>query len=378
MTEKLNLVVFGLAHLPTAEHAADLPDDLQGAPLDNCAYTTKTARFIRMMKERGHNVIFVGLEGSNTKADEHITVLSEEDRNKVYGPLEQFRSRFFKHDGNDDAYKTFKKNALAALRKDLPEKAIICNTMGNYYQDLVRSLNGIRVESGIGYYGIIPECFHVFESRTWQSHVYGVLNWPQGPTMNGRTPHYDTAIYNFYDPAYYQQRKKSREDFLLMVCRNTQLKGLYIGQAVAEAYKMKLVIAGQPGEIKIDSPYVEQLGVISEEQKLDLMSRARAILCPTLYMPPFEGVHAEAMLMGCPPITTDWGVFTETIMNGVNGFRCDVLKQFVEAVKKSENLDPRILHRMAVDMFSMENIGKQYEDYFYRLMDLYGDGWYTL
>jgi len=124
-------------------------------------------------------------------------------------------------------------------------------------------------------------------------------------------------------------------------------------------------------------PYGEYLGVVGPELRGELMANASAFWCPTIYVEPFANVHVEAMACGTPIICTDWGVFTETVKQGETGFRCRTFQEFLDAVEDVKKLDPWRIRKYALDNFSLEAIAPRYDQYFRRLLDLWGDGWYA-
>jgi glycosyltransferase involved in cell wall biosynthesis len=107
------------------------------------------------------------------------------------------------------------------------------------------------------------------------------------------------------------------------------------------------------------------------------MGNAIATFVPTLYLEPFGNVNIESQACGTPVITTDWGAFTETVVEGVTGFRCRSVEEFILATQNVKNLDRKAIRDRAVSLYSVDVIAKQYEKYFNRLMTLWGDGWYT-
>ena len=118
------------------------------------------------------------------------------------------------------------------------------------------------------------------------------------------------------------------------------------------------------------------MGLADTQKRAELMGAAKAIFVPTLYVEPFGGVAVEAMMCGTPVICTDWGAFPENVEQGVDGFRCRTLAEFVQAMSDVEGLDRELIRRRAVGRFSTEAVGPQYARYFERLQALWGEGFY--
>lgn len=107
------------------------------------------------------------------------------------------------------------------------------------------------------------------------------------------------------------------------------------------------------------------------------MGKAKAVFVPTIYIEPFGSVAVEAQLCGTPVITSDWGAFTETNHHGVTGYRCRTFQQFVDATVLAPKLNTKVIRKVA-EKYSLDNVAKQYDDYFKRLLTLWADGWYNL
>jgi len=62
---------------------------------------------------------------------------------------------------------------------------------------------------------------------------------------------------------------------------------------------------------------------------------------------------------------------TETVIDGVTGFRCRTLGEFQTGVRRCSELDPNVIRKSAVDRYSLPVIGDKYETYFNRLLTLW-------
>jgi glycosyltransferase involved in cell wall biosynthesis len=373
---KYRFHLLGLAHVPTSPEIC------------SCAYSQKVVKLARMLKSLGHTVTFYGGEGSKVECDEFVPVVSDKVRRVAYGDYD-WRKEFFKHDPGDYAHRTFNTNAIAEINKRKQEHDFLLCPMGNYDKPIVDGVDlRMTVESGIGYTGVFSD-YKVFESYAWMNHVYGLWagwhdKWPDDPIVkkigcsNGNW--YDSVIPNYYDPSEFHLSPKG--DYYLYIGRLISRKGLHIACQVTEKIGAKLIVAGQGDMKNVDGmdlaryKHVEHVGTVDARRRAALMAGAVATFVPTLYIAPFEGVHVESQLCGTPVITTDWGVFSETVTNGVNGFRCRTFADFIEASEKVKGLDAGKIRAEAVSHYSMDVVAQQYQTYFDRLNDIWDKGWY--
>lgn len=362
---KFRLHVLGLAHTQTTREY--MP----------CAYTQKVLKMCHMMTARGHEVYHYGAEGSDPDCTEHITVISNAKQREVYGDYD-WRSEFFKHDGKDGAYLHFDDNAIREIKHRWNTGDLLLISMGNYQYPIVAALNewDASIEMGIGYSGVFTRR-RVFESYAWMHYMMGLLQ-PRGPGEAACQPSwYDAVIPNYFDPADFEFSDK-KGDYFLYMGRLIPLKGVHIAAQCCERIGAKLIVAGQGklSDLGINSPNVEHIGTVGAEERSELMRHAKAIFVPTMYLGPFEGVAVEAMFCGTPAITTDWGVFNETVNHGVSGWRCRTMGDFMWAANHCD-LDPYKIREWAVSHYSMDKIAPMYEEYFTKCLDVWGKGWYA-
>ena len=349
----------GIAHVPTRKSES------------SCAFTQKTVKLATMLKSLGHRVIFYGLEGSEVDCDEFVQVASTWALEQTYG--KQTDKNQFYAMTHGPVHDMFYANAIREINiRKSPNDFLLC-PFGMGHKPIADGVNlPLTVESGIGYMNTFAK-FRVWESSAWMHYVYGKTGQDDGPN-------YDCIIPNYFDLEQFEF-SDTKQCYLLYLGRIIGRKGIEIALQLAGRMEIPLKVAGkQCGEnINLDRPFVEYVGCAGVEERKQLLRDAKALLVPTIYIGPFEGVHVEAGLSGTPVITSDWGVFPETVIEGVTGFRCRTFEQYYEAVEKLPQIQPIDCYNNAVAKYDMHKVKWQYEQYCDRLLDLRGkDGWYTL
>ncbi len=350
-------------------HVVSLPHTQTTAEYTHCAYTQKVRKFCNMMSDLGHEVILYASEDNEARVSELVTVITKEKQQQIFGENDHTKNFFNITWGMyDPGWVEMNSNAIRAIAERIKPRDFICLIGGTCQEIISRAFpDNMSVEYGIGYLGTFSK-YRVFES-------YAHMHYVHGSQQDDNGNFYDTVIPNYYDEEEFPFAEK-QDDYFLFIGRLIDRKGWNIAQEVCEKLGKRLLVAGQ-GEF---SGYGEHVGVVGPEKRGELMSKARAVFVPTTYIEPFGGVHAEALLCGTPVITTNFGVFTETVQNGVNGYRCDVFRDFAAAVKATEKFSAtkrKKIREAAQQRFSTLHVRDEYQAYFDRLYDLWGDGWYA-
>ena len=351
-------------------HIVGLPHTVVSKEYSSCAFTQKHLNFCKMMKSLGHIVYEYSGEGSEAECDEHITIITNEQRKYFWG-CNDWRKDFFAIEWTSNKPYWMIANAMAieGIEKRIKPGHIICLIGGHCHKPIADMFpNNKSVEYGIGYTGVFSK-YKVFESYSHMHNIYGQIQQSIGSS-------FDTVIPNYFDTKdFYVADKK--EDYFLFVGRLIKVKG--VEQAIEACNKAgkKLLIAGQgaleysSGRIKTNdfsaTGNFEYIGTINVKQRADLMAKALGIIVPTQYIEPFGGVAIEAMMSGTPVITSDWGAFTETVINGVTGYRTHNVNEIVESINKVHLLDSKVISDYAKKRFSLDTVKMQYEEYFKRL-----------
>jgi glycosyltransferase involved in cell wall biosynthesis len=355
-------------------HVIGLPHTETTSDYNQCAYTAKVRKFATMMTRRGYEVFLYSSGRNEAECTEHIPVLSLDAQQRQFRKYPWWVNKeWFGLDWNSELpyWRSFNHRVIAEISERIEPQDFICFITGSPQASIIESFpSNMSVEYGIGYEGVYAP-YRVFESYAWMHTVYGKM----GPSSaDGRF--YDAVIPNYYDADEFPERRLNGDsESYLFMSRMTPRKGYDIAIELTRRLGAKLIVAGTGGD-RPQHDHVEYVGYADTETRGQLLSSCKALLCPTLYLEPFGGVVAEAMLCGTPVLTTDWGAFTETVRDGVDGFRCRTLKEFEAATGQLQYLNNAEIRNHAQARFSTEVVGAKYDVYFKRLMGLWGDGFY--
>lgn len=368
-------------------HVVGLPHTQTSKVHSACAFTIKILRFIRMMASLGHKVYHYGAEGSEVSEwAEDVPVLSRKEQEGWFGPFDPNKLYNADWTGAAPYWKLLNERSVTEIIQRKQHGDFVCVIMGRLCKPIADAVGtDVRtVEYGIGYNGPFAK-YRVFESYAHMHKIWGIEG---GYDPNGKF--YDCVIGNYLDEEEYPFGAV-KQDYFLYLGRLVQRKGVGIAVETCRHIGAKLVIAGQ-GCTKVDyvdgvqqihcedgaiysGNHLKFVGPVIGEKRAELFKNAKAVFLPTWYIEPFGTVAVEAQMAGTPAITTDFGVFPETVEHGKTGFRCRTMDHFVWAAKHVGDLDPNYIHQRAVANWSMDRIKWKYQEYFEMLDDLWRGGW---
>jgi glycosyltransferase involved in cell wall biosynthesis len=347
-------------------HVVSLPHTQTTLEYSACAFTEKVRKFCIMMHNLGHEVFLYSGDRNEAPCTEHVQCFTEGER------LAHCDGKHFiaaSWNPVDAGWVVFNTRVVEAIRARAQEKDFICLISGWAGKPVADMFPQHQVvEFGIGYPGSFAK-YRVFESYAWMHAIYGAETRGNAGVADGRW--FDAIIPGYFETERFEFSAE-KDDYYFFIGRLIDRKGPQIAAEVCKRLGKRLIVAGQgtPPE------GCEYVGVIGPEERNRLMSRARAVFVPTVYLEPFGNVAVEAQACGTPAITTDWGAFTETVLHGQTGFRCRTLREFIDAALTCHTLDPWAIRQHAVANYSLEATAVKYDRYFRRLLTVWGDGWY--
>lgn len=156
------------------------------------------------------------------------------------------------------------------------------------------------------------------------------------------------VIHHGVDPALFPIGEGG--DYCLFLGRMVREKGPHRAIKATRAAGVPLILAGKMRE-PVEHLYFERevgpllgddipyLGEVSQQEKLKLLSGARATLFPIRWNEPFGLVMLESLACGTPVIAFAEGAAPEVIDHGRTGFLCQDDGDMVEAIKNAGEID---------------------------------------
>ena len=108
-------------------------------------------------------------------------------------------------------------------------------------------------------------------------------------------------------------------------------------------------------------PLVEYVGELDEGGKQELYEGAMALLFPIDWPEPFGLVMIEALACGTPVLARRRGSVPEVIRDGVTGFHCETVSDFVRAIHDVERIDRGACRSEFETRFTADRMAARYE-----------------
>jgi glycosyltransferase involved in cell wall biosynthesis len=365
----------------------------------HCAFTGKCRRWPKMMKPYGWKTISYCNAGSDVPdADEIVTILNDEEFDQFYPRKDKTEFHGNHAVIGERGWPDFNSRLIVELAKRVRPGDIILHHFGRAHDQLVNIFpQCAHVESGIGYSDRPFGSWRIFESQAWRHYHWG--RWDHDGSVpkdeKGQNRYYSWVVPNYFDLADWQVGT-GEGDYIVYMGRITPEKGMTTIAAIIREYAKrespmpKFVFAGQgnfeqevmrhvlgdprPDDHRLNIEYV---GPVHGRRRSELIGNARCMLMPTSFIEPFAGSGVESMMCGTPLISVDYGAFTETVLEGKTGFRCNTLGDWIAAIEASKKLDRAQVASLTRARYSLEACGRLYDTAFRQLNELRGAGWYS-
>jgi glycosyltransferase involved in cell wall biosynthesis len=191
-----------------------------------------------------------------------------------------------------------------------------------------------------------------------------------------------------------------RSDFVLVLSRLCERKGIDLALRACRAAGAPLVLAGpvggQPDRASLDAaladpagpvrnypdvlwfldqvaPFLDDerarwIGNVSGREKTELLRRARAVLFPIRWAEPGGTAVCEALAAGTPVVGMARGCLPSLIEPGITGFLAEDETEFTEALGRLDELDPEACAQAARERFSPAVMADGYERLYAELL----------
>ena len=339
---------------PYTIHLLSLPHTQTTGDYSWCAFTSLVINMATMMTHEGHKVILYAGEENEAECAELVTCSIKPKTNDFYVPPWTY-----------EYFKPMNDKIIEEMKKRIQIGDIILQSTS--LQSVVADAfpRNISMEYAIGYGGCKSPC-RVFPCEAWRHEIYGRDAAARGEdihTVMGYSS--DCVIPHMLNVDQFPEGKGDG-GYLLFVGRLGGMKGEQVAVETSKrtGIPLKLIGPGTPPD------YGEYLGVMKPKERAELMGGAIAVIAPSMFPEPFNLVAIESQMTGTPVISTDWGGFTETVQNGLSGYRCSTLNEFEQAVWDCKKLDRKKIRERAIKMYSLEAIGPQYTKFFHRLEEI--------
>ena len=328
-----------------------------------CAFVQKVYKFCDEMTKRGHAVYHYGHENSIVNCTEHINITNNDILINSYGNLNDWKTKGFNQSVNTEAVKIFNDNCVTELNKRIKSsnEFILC-WFGFAHEPCVKQFynKAIVVEPSIGYDSMFAP-IKMFEthSQMHKMHGYSKTHVELGC---------EYVVYPGFDADDFIY-KKEKSNTALFLGRIIQDKGAQLAYDICNHVGQDIVFAG-PNILNLkETKHCKFAGFVDPTQRKQLLSEVKFLFAPSLFIEPCNWAVIEAQFSGTPTITTNFGGFTETVLQGETGLRCSSINDMVYAIQNIGKLiNPENCYKNAMSKYTVKQQSDCYEYIFKTLI----------
>ncbi|MGC2697349.1 MAG: glycosyltransferase family 4 protein [Candidatus Angelobacter sp.] len=164
--------------------------------------------------------------------------------------------------------------------------------------------------------------------------------------------------------------RETKQEYLSFLGRIAPPKGTHLAIEVAKKSGIPLKIAGEIQPIyqdywetmvkpHVDGKFIEYLGEMGMQEKLELLGNSRAMIFPVQWDEPFGLVMIEAMACGTPVLATPGGAVPEVVKDGLSGHVRASVDELAQCAKNL-SLNPAEIRGYMEEFFSVERMTRDY------------------
>jgi len=218
----------------------------------------------------------------------------------------------------------------------------------------------------------LPELKRIYDQSDLFKRCYhiSISNDQRSPLENAN---YIATVYNGIEVEKYPFRDK-KEDFLIFLGRTSPEKGIVEAIQIAKKAKQKLMVLAKIDPVDeeyfnkavkplIDGNEIVFIGEVPFEEKVEWLSKAKALLFPIQWKEPFGLVMIEAMACGTPVIAPKRASVPEIVVDGETGFIVSVenmIDDMKEKIKYIDKLKPLKCRQHVEKNFTAHKMVKEY------------------
>lgn len=374
-----------IAYIASSEFGCPAPPDQIQAALWICS------QVIEGMTKRGHETLYLGVDGSTVKATE-IRSMGKAFFD-IYAYEEWIKLSVAEKDQTLNNYQMKLQMYALEILKNISVDLVHFHTSPPFF--MLPFSKNISVPKIQTFHDPLLSSYEpIFnEYKDISSNHFVSISNAQ---RNG-APYlsYDATVYNGIPLEKYPFAETPAEGFIFLG-RIKKIKGIKDAVVAATQAHVPLIIAGRAANTEkpfmetevnpmIDGARIRQIGVIGHDEKVQLLGKAKGLLFPIQWEEPFGLVMIEAMACGTPVIAYNRGSVSEIVKDGVTGFIIDpddterpgkgswlIKKQgmegLVEAIKRIGEIDRAACRQHVEEKFTTEKMCDNYEKLYSKII----------